>query len=231
MCVCEFQIPICAPKEARLLASLYKEQGFRFLKTKIGGSNMDDDIERLLAIQSGHPDCSLIVDANCGYREEDSRLFLKKCQEKEIQLILFEQPVLRNDCMGLKALKQMQVVKVAADESCRSAADALRIGNGQLADVINIKLAKLGVLGALETVRVAKHNDIGLMMGGMVETRLGMGFAAHFAGGVGGFSFVDLDTPMLMAEDPVVGGCQICSPQIVLGDVPGLGCTVPLPSE
>jgi L-alanine-DL-glutamate epimerase-like enolase superfamily enzyme len=44
------------------------------------------------------------------------------------------------------------------------------------------------------------------MIGGMVETRVGMGFAAHFAAGLGGFKWVDLDTPLLLADDPVEGG-------------------------
>jgi hypothetical protein len=28
----------------------------------------------------------------------------------------------------------------------------------------------------------------------------------HFAAGLGGFDWIDLDTPLLMAEDPVSGG-------------------------
>ena len=44
------------------------------------------------------------------------------------------------------------------------------------------------------------------MIGGMVETRIAMGFSAHFAAGLGGFDWIDLDTPLLLAEDPVCGG-------------------------
>jgi L-alanine-DL-glutamate epimerase-like enolase superfamily enzyme len=60
-------------------------------------------------------------------------------------------------------------VSVAADESCRSAADAQHIAEGGLANVLNIKLAKSGVAGALETVAIAKKHGLGLMMGGMVS--------------------------------------------------------------
>jgi L-alanine-DL-glutamate epimerase-like enolase superfamily enzyme len=40
----------------------------------------------------------------------------------------------------------------------------------------------------------------------MVESILAMTVSAHFAAGQGGFSFVDLDTPMFMAEQPFAGG-------------------------
>lgn len=76
---------------------------------------------------------------------------------------------------------------VAADESCRSPEDAMRIAKGSLADVINIKLAKLGVLGALKVVQIARENNLQLMIGGMVESRLGMGFSASFAAAIGDF--------------------------------------------
>ncbi len=95
---------------------------------------------------------------------------------------------------------------IVADESCRTPADALRIARDGLAQVINIKLAKCGVVQALEIAAIARAANIGLMIGGMVETRIAMGFSAHFAAGLGGFDWIDLDTPLLLAEDPVTGG-------------------------
>nr|AFK33936.1 unknown [Medicago truncatula] len=47
------------------------------------------------------------------------------------------------------------------------------------------------------------------MIGGMVETRLAMGFAGHLAAGLGCFKFIDLDTPLLLSEDPVLEGYQV----------------------
>jgi L-alanine-DL-glutamate epimerase-like enolase superfamily enzyme len=53
---------------------------------------------------------------------------------------------------------------------------------------------------------MVEQGGLQLMIGGMVETRLAMGFAAHMAAGLGCFRFVDLDTPLLLANDPVQGG-------------------------
>ena len=97
----------------------------------------------------------------------------------------------RDDWEGLWEIsniaKSRYGISVAADESCRSLEDAYRIINGKLAHVINIKLAKLGVLGSLEIIEAARRAGIELMIGGMVETRLAMGFAGHFAAGLGCF--------------------------------------------
>ena len=51
---------------------------------------------------------------------------------------------------------------------------------------INIKLTKLGVLGALEIIDAARKANIALMIGGMVETRI----AGHLAAGLGCFRSV-----------------------------------------
>jgi L-alanine-DL-glutamate epimerase-like enolase superfamily enzyme len=108
--------------------------------------------------------------------------------------VLFEQPVHRDDWEGLRDVSIVAMEKykvaVAADESCRSLLDAQKIINGNLAHVINIKLAKLGVLGALEIIDAARKANVALMIGGMVETRIAMGFAGHLAAGLGCFRFV-----------------------------------------
>ncbi|MDA0365187.1 MAG: dipeptide epimerase, partial [Chloroflexi bacterium] len=81
---------------------------------------------------------------------------------------------------------------------------------------INIKLAKSGVVGALEIAAIARACGLGLMIGGMVETRIGMDFAAHVAAGLGGFDFIDLDTALLLAADPVIGGAASDGPTFTL---------------
>jgi hypothetical protein len=44
------------------------------------------------------------------------------------------------------------------------------------------------------------------MIGGMIEGRLAMSTSACFAAGLGGFDFVDLDTPLFLARDAFAGG-------------------------
>ncbi|KAG8661563.1 L-Ala-D/L-amino acid epimerase isoform X4 [Manihot esculenta] len=205
-------IPIVSPAEAAELASKYRKQGFKTLKLKVG-KNLNVDIEVLQAIRVAHPECCFILDANEGYKPKEAVEVLERLHEMQVTPILFEQPVHRDDWEGLghvtNIAKSKYKVSVAADESCRSLADVRRIAEGNLADVINIKLAKVGVVGALEIIEVARASGLDLMIGGMVETRLAMGFAGHLAAGLGCFKFIDLDTPLLLSEDPVLGGYEV----------------------
>jgi len=211
----DITIPICAAGDAEALARQYHREGFETLKVKIG-LDRSDDIDRLLAVSRGHPTCRLILDANAGYSAEEISALLKELRHGGIEPALLEQPVAREDWDGLGKLAREAGVPVAADESCRTPEDALRIARDRLAQVINIKLVKCGVVQALEIAAVARAGGLGLMIGGMVETRLAMGFSAHFAAGLGGFEWIDLDTPMLLADDPVEGGCKAAGPHYVL---------------
>ncbi|PIA33411.1 hypothetical protein AQUCO_04100085v1 [Aquilegia coerulea] len=208
----DITIPIVSPAEASELASRYHKKGFSSLKLKVG-KNLSADIDVLKAIREVHPDCSFILDANEGYSANEAIKVLEKLHEMGVTPILFEQPVHRDDWEGLghvtRVAKGKYGISVAADESCRSLLDVHKIIDGKLADVINIKLAKVGVLGALEIIEVARNSGLDLMVGGMVETRLAMGFAGHLAAGLGCFRFIDLDTPLLLAEDPVFGGYEV----------------------
>ncbi|XP_048233070.1 L-Ala-D/L-amino acid epimerase isoform X4 [Ricinus communis] len=205
-------IPIVSPTEAAELASKYRKQGFKTLKLKVG-KNLKADIEVLQAIRAVYPDCLFILDANEGYKPKEAIEVLEKLHEMQVTPILFEQPVHRDDWEGLghvtSIAKGKYGVSVAADESCRGLIDVKKIVEGNLADVINIKLAKVGVVEALEIIELARASRLDLMIGGMVETRLAMGFAGHLAAGLGCFKFVDLDTPLLLAEDPVHGGYEV----------------------
>ncbi|CAL1370415.1 unnamed protein product [Linum trigynum] len=207
----DITIPITAPAEAAELATKYRGQGFKTLKLKVG-KDLTSDLEVLRAIRAVHPDCFFILDANEGYRSDEAVEVLEKLHEMGVVPILFEQPVHRDDWEGLghvtRIAKQRYGVSVAADESCRSLTDVKRIANESLADVVNIKLAKVGVMAALEIIDEARASGLDLMIGGMVETRLAMGFAGHLAAGLGCFKFIDLDTPLLLAEDPVLEGYE-----------------------
>lgn len=205
--VTDITIPICPPGEAGSLAGQYRAEGFATLKVKIG-LDLSDDVARVTAIRKAHPECRLILDANAGYTADETLRMLKELRSLGIEPALLEQPVAREDWDGLGRLAREARVPVAADESCRGPEDALRIVRDGLAEVINIKLVKSGVARALEIAAIARAGGLKLMIGGMVETRLAIGFSAHVAAGLGGFDWIDLDTPLLLAEDPVRGGAR-----------------------
>ncbi|KAL2645066.1 hypothetical protein R1flu_012653 [Riccia fluitans] len=226
----DITIPICSPEKAEELARSYFGRGFSTIKTKVGGRAVSLDIALLKAIRRGHPSCSLILDANCGYDAQSALEVLQKLHEEGLTPSLFEQPVKRDDWDGLgyvsKIARDVYGVPVAADESCRNVDDAKLIIQRRLADVVNVKLVKMGLLEAMEIIALVKEAGLGLMIGGMVETRLAMGFSAHMVAGLGGFRYVDLDTPLLLAEDPIQGGYEVAGAEYLLTSEFGSGSSL-----
>ena len=106
----------------------------------------------------------------------------------------------------MSALRRDLGIPIAADESVRSLQDAKDIARQEAADFINIKITKCGLLHAIEIATFARSIGLRLMAGGMVETRIAMGCTFALVLGLGGFELLDLDTPLLLATDPVKGG-------------------------
>ncbi len=201
----DITIPIETPEHMRELARRYAEQGVSTLKIKVG-ADVDDDLDRVLAVVEGAPDCDIMLDGNQGYTPSEALDLLRSLAQEDVAPILFEQPTHRHDLDGLKFVTERAGIPVAADEAVHTAADALRIAKMGAANVINIKLMKSGFSEALDIVAICRAAHIDLMVGAMMESRLGVMASASLAAGQGGFRYIDLDSPMLLASDPFVGG-------------------------
>ncbi len=180
-------------------------RGIKTIKVKIGG-NLRADVDRVEAIRSGAPHLGITLDANQGYTPNEALLCLEALEDRDIRPLLLEQPVHKDDYAGMRYIMQHTSVPIAADESAASPAGVARLINCGAANVITLKLMKTGIVGALDIAALCRSNHIQLMMGAMIESRLAIAAATHFAAGLGGFTFIDLDTPMLLAEDPFTGG-------------------------
>jgi len=215
-------IPIESADHMAELARMHASQGAKTLKIKVG-TTVTDDVDRVLAVIDGAPHCSLILDGNQGYTTSEALELLATLALEDVRPILFEQPVHRHDLEGLAFVTQHSDVPVAADESVHTATDALRIARMGAANVINIKLMKSGLVEALDIAAVCRAAHIDLMVGAMIESRLGIAASAHVVAGLGGFRYIDLDTPMLLARDAFAGGYEQDRMRYLLGDAPGLG--------
>ena len=195
-------IPIMAPEAARRAAERWWARGFRRLKIKVG---LGQDAERVLEAHAGAPEALLSLDANAAFSVRQARELLDRLAARGVQVELFEQPVAKDDWEGLKELAS--VARLALDESVVTARDAVlaatRLGGPH---AINVKLMKSGICEALDIVAVARASGMSLMIGGMLESTLAMSTSACFAAGQGGFEFVDLDTPLFLANSPFSGG-------------------------
>jgi L-alanine-DL-glutamate epimerase-like enolase superfamily enzyme len=203
----DMSIPVVTPEHAYELAQDTVKRGINRIKIKVGG-DLREDVDRVETVRSGAPQLGIILDANQGYTPGQALLCLEALDDRDIRPLLLEQPVHKDDYEGLRYVTQHTTVPIAADESASNAATVVRLVTLGAVNVVNIKLMKAGILEALDIAALCRVNHIELMIGAMMESRLATSAAAHLAAGLGGFSFIDLDTPMLLAEDPFTGGYE-----------------------
>jgi L-alanine-DL-glutamate epimerase-like enolase superfamily enzyme len=218
----DYTIAIVPAEEAKKQALKLAAEGFSVIKTKVG-VNLTDDIDRVLAIRDGAPGCGILIDANQGYSPKTALRFINEVLKHGIHPVMFEQPVLRNDLAGMKYVRDNTEVLVGADESVFTAADAIDVVRTGCADAINIKLMKSCIIESLDIAAIARSANLKLMIGCMVETNLALGCAVHFAAGVGGFEFFDLDPSFDASQGPVSGGPDYKAPFWTIGQAAGLG--------
>ena len=197
-------VTIVPPEQAAASARRIKGLGVRTIKIKIG-RDLEEDCARVAAVHGAAKGLRLILDANQGYGPRDSLKLLSKLKRRGITPALFEQPAAAADWKGLSEVWRFGRVAVAADESAASPAAVEGLAKAKACQVVNVKLMKCGLLEAWDIALIARAAGLGLMIGGMVESSLAMTCAAHFAAGLGGFDFVDLDTPLWFKKDPMRG--------------------------
>ena len=195
-------IPLGPLERAPVEARRWVRRGIRTLKVKIG-RDAEEDVRRVLAIASAAPRAALILDANQGYREREALRVWRDLARKGVRPGLFEQPLPKADLGGLAALTR-RGLPVCADESVGTRDEARRAVRARACRVVNLKLMKSGFWQALEIAWIARRAGLGLMIGGMMESSLAMGCAAHVASALA-VRWVDLDTPLFFARDPVRG--------------------------
>ena len=191
------------------------EGRFQRLKLKLGARD-GLDAERVRAVRSvaGAP---LQVDVNEAWGLDEALEYLPQLAELGVQYC--EQPLPAGDPGGVE-LKRRSPVPIYVDEDCHTLADVAACA--EIAHGINIKLAKSG--GIREAVRMAsaaRALGLGVMLGCMLESGLGIAAAAQIASLC---DYVDLDGNLLLAHDPWPGvefrdGVQLPA------DGPGLGVT------
>jgi L-alanine-DL-glutamate epimerase-like enolase superfamily enzyme len=177
------------------LARMAKFPGTLVFKIKMG---YPGDIDRLEQI-AARCDKRLRVDANGGWDPKTAMDNVRRLNELGVEVIEQPLPVEHHEKLG--RLKEMSTAPILVDEGCRTAADVPRYAG--LVDGVHVKLMKCGgVAPALEIVAVARALGLKLMLGCMIESAVSVTAAAHLAGV---FDYLDLDSHLLLADDPYKG--------------------------
>lgn len=171
-------------------ASAAKHAARPLLKIKLG---TPDDMPRLEAVRKGAPDAQIIIDANEGWTAEVYSDLAPHLVGLGVKMV--EQPLPAGADDLLSEIERP--LPVCADESCHDRASLADL-KGKY-DIVNIKLDKTGGLTeALALKDAAVAEGYGLMIGCMVGSSLAMAPAMLLTEGA---AFVDLDGPLLLAED------------------------------
>ncbi len=179
---------------AAMAAAAAKVASRALLKVKLGGNDEDGgDPARIAAVRAAAPKTALIVDANEGWNAGNLGGNLAACRAAGVALI--EQPLPEGEDAALAGIERP--IPVCADESVHDRA-SLPALSGRY-DAVNVKLDKAGGLTeALAMAAEAARRGFTLMAGSMVGTSLGVAPALVYAQEA---RFVDLDGPLLLAQD------------------------------
>ena len=180
------------------------EAGHRVIKMKVG-EVLHSDIERVLAVNDVIKGVKYIFEANTFYWPIVALRFIDAMYRNNVPVGIFEQPVPAEDFEGLKMIRKGSMYPVGADESARTRYDVMRLIKEGSVDFVNIKLMKSGLSDALAIVEMCESAGIGLMIGCMSESGIGVSQSVHFAAGTGAFMYHDLDSHLLLKDVETIG--------------------------
>ncbi len=175
------------------------------LKIKLGGG---DDLDRVAAVRAAAPRARLIVDAN---EALDFDTLVRLAPEfARLDVELLEQPLPAKEDAALQ--EYQSPVPLCADESLHTRAELDACARRYA--FINIKLDKTGGLTeALALSAAARARGLGVMVGCMISTSLGIAPGLLPAQSA---TVVDLDAPLWLAADRDPGlrfdGSRISAP-------------------
>lgn len=203
------------------------DRGFGALKIKVGKDAVLD-VERVKAVYAAIAGRALLrLDANEGWTPKQAVRAIHQLEDAGVQLDTVEQPVKAWDLSGMAYVTERVSTPIVADESIAGLADVVEVIQRRAADVVNIKLMKLGGLSrALRVTDLAAMYGVECMVGCMLESAVATAAAAHLAvARADVVTRVDLDAPSLGRFNPVAGNVSFTDAEITIGQAPGLGIT------
>jgi len=217
--LCDYTIGIDSIEK---MVEKMEEKPWPVYKIKVG---VEGDIEMVEALRK-RTNAVFRVDANAGWTLEQALEKIPVLKELGVELV--EQPLAKDDWEGMKQLYDQSSLPLFADESCVAEQDVEKCFN--YFHGINIKLTKCsGITPAKRMIEKARSLQMKIMIGCMNETTIGSAAIAHLAPLV---DYIDMDGPLLLAEDVATGlQYEYGKVNVSVSDSPGLGITTHLFDE
>lgn len=154
----------------------YLAEGYRRVKVKI---QPGWDVEPVSRIREAHPGIHLMADANAAYSIADLPVFREL---DRFDLMMYEQPLGRHALEEMAELSRSVKTPVCADESAESLEMLERIISLQAAQIINVKIQRVGGLqNARRMHDRAQEAGLACWVGTMPELGIASMEAIHLA--------------------------------------------------
>ncbi len=190
---------------------------FKILKVKLGRENDKQIIQTIRNITH----LPLYVDANQGWTDKKEGLGMAFWL-KEQGVVLIEQPMHKENIEGNAYITANSPIPIIGDEAIQRLADVAKAKG--VYHGINIKLMKsAGLYEAYEMIKIARANDLKILIGCMSETSVATLAGAALAPLC---DWADLDGPFMTTNNPFKTPDFLDS-KYILSDEPGLGLKNP----
>jgi L-Ala-D/L-Glu epimerase len=207
--ICDYTIGIDTIEK---MLEKMQEKPWPIYKIKVG---VPGDV-KLVAELRKHTDAVFRVDANAGWTLEEALQKIPLLKELGVEFV--EQPLAKDNWEGMKQLYHESALPLIADESCVFESDVEKCVNHFHG--INIKLTKCsGITPAIRMISKARELNMKIMIGCMNESSIGSAAIAHLAPSV---DYIDMDGPLLLAED-IATGLTYDYGKVGVSNKPGLG--------
>lgn len=153
-------------------------EGFRCIKIKVAPDRFEECEEMLHEVRRAHgADIRLRLDCNGQWSLAEARHILQRLEPLAIEYV--EQPVA--DLEGLRALRGLTAVRIAADESASSFEQIVRAIDRGAVDVLVLKPSRLGPLDCLRAAALARAAGVQCVVTSNLESSLGIAAAVQVA--------------------------------------------------
>jgi L-Ala-D/L-Glu epimerase len=214
-------VGIKAPEELVDAVRPLFEAGVRAFKLKVG-EGVERDVGRVRRVRQAFGDVTIMIDANGAYDRETGVELGRALGELGVHCI--EQPLPYRDIEGMALVRAASPVPLMADQMVASAADVVSVARAGAADMISLKLTKMGsVAECVRVAHVCAAVGIGVHLGGCAAPGIVDSALTRLA-----LSTPDIDVFAEVGEsaalvDDQVGGVVHSGPYASSDGQPGLG--------
>lgn len=197
--------------------------GYPLIKVKVGG-DVARDLEAVARVRSVvGPDVELLLDANQGWDVADAIRFCEAVAAERPAFV--EQPVARDDVLGMARVNAVSPVTIAGDEGIFNAADLrLHLHLEAVGAVVAKVMKAAGPIGVQEVIAVADAAGIGVHLAAMAgQTSVGAAHATHLALAARNLRYGSGIAPHYLSADIVAAPLRPVAGHLHVPEGPGAG--------